>query len=119
MVSVEDIERSVGDVRRRVRASVTDVHRRVLVALGLLGHTIVCGTGSTGRHVIEELIATRTKFVAIDVDEERIRDLVEHHPGVTIPYVVGDATADLVLREAGLERAKGLVAALREDKDNL
>jgi voltage-gated potassium channel len=85
----------------------------------LVGHTIVCGAGSTGRHVIEELVATNTPFVAVDVDEERLLEIVKRHPGVTVPYVVGDATADFVLREAGIERAKGLVAALREDKDNL
>jgi len=85
----------------------------------LVGHTIVCGAGSTGRHVIEELVATNTPFVAVDTDEARLHELVKRHPGVTLPYVVGDATADFVLREAGIERAKGLVAALREDKDNL
>jgi voltage-gated potassium channel len=91
--------------------------RKVIDALS--GHTIVCGAGSTGRHVVEELVATGTPFVAVDADEERLRDIVKRHPGVTVPFVVGDATADFVLREAGIERAKGLVAALREDKDNL
>jgi voltage-gated potassium channel len=86
---------------------------------GLSGHTVVCGAGSTGRHVIEELVATGTKFVAVDIDEERLLGIVKQHPGVTVPYVIGDATADFVLREAGVERAHGLVAALREDKDNL
>src|SRR5574337_732120 len=44
---------------------------------GLCGHTIVCGAGSTGRHVIEELVATGTPFVAVDTDETRLLELVE------------------------------------------
>jgi voltage-gated potassium channel len=34
-------------------------------------------------------------------------------------YVVGDATDDMVLMQAGITRAKGVIAALTEDKDNL
>jgi voltage-gated potassium channel len=36
-----------------------------------------------------------------------------------IPYVQGDATQDETLRLAGVERAKGLVAALNDDKSNV
>jgi voltage-gated potassium channel len=85
----------------------------------LNGHVIVCGAGSTGRHVVEELVATGTKFVAIDADEERLNEVAALHPNVSVPILVGDATSDHVLRDAGIERASGLVAALREDKDNL
>src|SRR5207248_7519198 len=42
--------------------------------------------------------------------EEEFKDL---------PYVIGDATDDLVLEQAGITRAKGLIAALSVDKDNL
>lgn len=91
--------------------------RKVIDALS--GHVIVCGAGSTGRHVIDELVATSTPFVAIDTDEERLLDAVKHHAAAVVPYIVGDATSDIVLRDAGLERAKGVVAALRDDKDNL
>jgi voltage-gated potassium channel len=86
---------------------------------GLSGHVIVCGVGSTGRHVVAELVATGVKFVVVDTDEERLFELVKLHPDAQIAYLHGDATADAVLREAGIERAGGLVAALREDKDNL
>ena len=34
-------------------------------------------------------------------------------------YVIGDATDDSVLMQAGITRAMGVVAALTEDKDNL
>jgi voltage-gated potassium channel len=85
----------------------------------LSNHIVVTGAGSTGMHVIEELHATRESFVVIDRDRallERLsRDLVEGE----LLYVVGDATADAVLIAAGINRCRGVVAALTEDKDNL
>lgn len=85
----------------------------------LRDHTIVCGAGSTGRHVIQELLATDTPFVAIDTDEERLLEVSKLHPSGIVPHIVGDATSEVVLHQAGIDRARGLVAALREDKDNL
>jgi voltage-gated potassium channel len=84
-------------------------------------HIIVCGVGTTGGHVVRELIATKTPYVMIDADEERLERLhsVASELGQTALSVTGDATDDLVLREAGIERAYGLVAALRNDKDNI
>ncbi len=84
----------------------------------LAQHIIICGAGATGIYVIRELIATRTPFVVIDESEERIRTIIEDETG-EFPYVVGDASADHVLREAGIQEARGLIAALPEDKENL
>src|SRR5688500_9597831 len=86
----------------------------------LEGHVILCGGGTTGIHVVEELIATQTPFVVIDTDPERLQHVVEHMGGEDkINYVVGDATDDEVLEAAGIKRARGVVAALHDDKDNL
>lgn len=104
------IEGDLGRLRRKKKMKQT--------IEALRNHVIVCGAGSTGKHVIEEMIATRTPFVAIDVDEARLQDVEKNHPA-GFPYIVGDATDDTVLRAAGLAHAKGLVAALRDDKDNL
>jgi voltage-gated potassium channel len=82
-------------------------------------HVVVCGAGSTGRHVIEELLATGTPVVAIDVREAELREIAEKFPKAEFTYLVGDATDDDVIAQAGLERARGLVAALSSDKDNL
>src|ERR1043165_3844756 len=82
-------------------------------------HVVVCGAGSTGRHVIEELLATGTPVVAIDVRESELREIAEKFPAAEFTYLVGDATDDDVMAQAGLERARGLVAALSSDKDNL
>lgn len=84
----------------------------------LEGHVVVCGVGSTGAHIVDELVATRTPFVAIDSESERLRRLDEETEQ-PLHYVVGDATDDAVLLEAGLDRARGIIAALHDDKDNL
>jgi voltage-gated potassium channel len=82
-------------------------------------HVIVCGTGSTGRHIVEELIKTLTPVVAIDRDVEILKEIGDQFPKADYAYIVGDATDDDVLASAGLTAARGVVAALSSDKDNL
>lgn len=87
----------------------------------LRGHYIVCGLGDTGRHVVEEMHRTGTHYVVIDLHEELIKKVGETHPDLfrDMLYVVGDATEEETLSKAGVEHARGLIAALPEDKDNL
>lgn len=80
-------------------------------------HYIVCGVGSMGIHIVEELVRTGQSLAVIEQDEERLSRLQETFPDV--PFIKGDATDDDTLLRAGLERAKGLFAALSHDKDNL
>ncbi len=82
-------------------------------------HVIIAGAGATGMHAIEELAATRTPFVAIDRSREVLQRLSAELAGGDMLYVVGDATDDMTLTQAGVTRAKGVIAALTEDKDNL
>ena len=82
----------------------------------LSGHTLVCGAGSTGIHCVRELAAIGAPFVVVDRSEEVARAVSREHD---CPAVVGDATHDEVLQEAGIERARGVISALTEDKDNL
>jgi voltage-gated potassium channel len=85
----------------------------------LSGHVIVCGVGLTGLHVVEELVASQSRLVAIELEPERIDRMLSMHPRWSVPYIVGDATDDAVLTQAGIQRAAGLVACLEDDKDNL
>ncbi len=78
-------------------------------------HFIVCGGGSAGRYVIEELLRTHRQVVIVERSKERATALMEH--GLFV--VEGDATLDETLREAGIDRAAGLVSVLAEDRDNL
>lgn len=82
----------------------------------LNGHYIICGSKGPGEYVINELINTYQKFVVIENDAERIKELKEMEK---ILFVEGDASEDNILIEAGITRAKGLVSALSTDKDNL
>lgn len=84
----------------------------------LSDHIIVCGAGTTGIHVIQELHATQTPFVVIDNDAERLAH-IESHLGSGVLCVIGDATEDDILAGAGIKRARGVVTALSSDKDNL
>ncbi len=86
---------------------------------GLQGHVVVAGAGSTGKHVIEELVATHTPFVVIDRDLSLLERLSTDLADGKMLYVHGDATDDNILLDAGIVRARGVVAALTHDKDNL
>ncbi len=95
--------------RRKMRATIDRLSE----------HIVVAGAGGTGRHVIEELSATRTPFVAIDRNEQVLQEVSTEFCAGKMLYVHGDATMDHVLLDAGLGRARGVVAALTHDKDNL
>jgi len=69
--------------------------------------------------LIEELHATRTPFVAIDRSRQVLERISAELADGSMLYVVGDATDDMILAQAGITRAKGVIAALTEDKDNL
>jgi voltage-gated potassium channel len=80
-------------------------------------HTIVCGAGTTGIHVIDEHVAQGAPLLVIENDETKIASLLEKHPRVL--HLVGDATSEEVLARAGVARARALVAVLSADKDNM
>jgi voltage-gated potassium channel len=82
----------------------------------LKDHIILCGGGRTGHYIAEEFYRTQTPFVLVEQDEANLQAALQIGD---IPYVKADATEDETLRLAGIERAKGLVAALGEDKDNV
>jgi voltage-gated potassium channel len=92
--------------------------RRLMAQLDQLSdHVIVCGAGRTGRQVIQELQRTGAPWAAVERSSRRVEELREEFPEGAI--VEGDATHDDALVEAGLERARGLVASLSADTDNL
>ena len=92
--------------------------RRVMKEIaGVSNHVIVCGAGRTGRQVAEELTAMGQPFVVIERDPERVERFYDFDPDGLV--LRGDATVDQTLEDAGIERAKGLVASLSADTDNL
>ncbi|MGC8548288.1 MAG: potassium channel family protein [Acidobacteriaceae bacterium] len=81
----------------------------------LCDHVIVCGFGRVGRHASYELQQARAPFLILDRNEAR----VERATAMGMIAVAADATRDQSLREAGVERARGLIAALPSDAENL
>jgi voltage-gated potassium channel len=81
----------------------------------LTDHFIVCGYGKIGKYVCEELMARKAPFVVLEKDPTAIDSLTP----LNYLYLQGDATDDDVLGNAGIGRAKGLVAALQDDADNV
>jgi len=81
----------------------------------LKNHYIVCGFGRVGEQVAAELQNLGMPCVVIDQDKTAI-ELCEIRE---LTYIQGDATENEVLRQAGIERARGLVAALSSDADNV
>lgn len=75
-------------------------------------HVIICGWGRVGRALAKSLASTKTDFVVVDTDGERLA-------GVAALSVEGDATDDAVLEAAGIDRARALVAATDTDAANL
>ncbi len=81
----------------------------------LSGHTIVVGFGRVGALVCEELTAVGHPFVVIDVSPERVADLQARG----YLYILGDASEEKVLIEAGIERATSLVSVMPDDAKNV
>jgi voltage-gated potassium channel len=89
--------------------------RRDRMLRDIKGHYIVCGAGRVGRSVIQELLRSEETIVLIDNSVERARWATDK--GVIT--LVGDATKDEVLKQARVETAKGLVAAISSDAENV
>lgn len=81
----------------------------------LTDHFIICGAGRVGSHLVRNLKASDTPFLVIETDSQRVAELVEM--GVVV--LIRDATMEESLREAGVERARGLAACLPDDADNV
>jgi voltage-gated potassium channel len=78
-------------------------------------HYLICGYGRTGRSVCDKLEASRVPFVVLETNPEKIDLLLK----ADRLFVDGDATHDESLRRAGIDRAKGIVAALGNDAENV
>ncbi|MFN2453759.1 MAG: TrkA family potassium uptake protein [Pyrinomonadaceae bacterium] len=81
----------------------------------LRDHFIICGAGRVGSHIIREIARSGVPFVVIEQDASKVAALIDGGANV----LVRDATLEETLRDAGVERARGLVACLAEDADNV
>jgi len=82
----------------------------------LQNHVIVVGYGRNGSQAVEELLEHNIPVVVVE-NRPKVIEYIQQNPKIT--YVDGDATQDITLQKAGVERAKALITALADDADNL
>lgn len=81
----------------------------------LTGHYIICGFGRIGETIVQALKARNTPLLVVENNPDNLPRL----EAAGINFIVGDATREEVLLEAGIERAKGLVAVVHSDASNV
>lgn len=105
-------------VARIVEAGVEQrwqLRRRERMLDELKDHFIICGFGRIGSTIADEFRRHGTPFVVIDKDPDKVHDIIMNG-GLA---VAADASTEEVLRRVGIERARGLIAAVNTDAENV
>jgi voltage-gated potassium channel len=82
---------------------------------GLRDHYLICGFGRVGQQVARDFIDAGVDFVVID-DNVDAREVVEE---MGVLYLHGPAGEDALLLEAGIERARAVIACVDSDAENI
>jgi CPA2 family monovalent cation:H+ antiporter-2 len=78
----------------------------------LNNHVILCGFGRSGQYLARFLKEESTSFIAIDMDLNRVNDAAS--AGELVMY--GDASRRVVLKAAGIAKAKAVVITYADDR---
>jgi voltage-gated potassium channel len=81
----------------------------------LSDHYIICGFGRVGRQVARDLRAAGARYVIVDDNPEN-RDA---DPGVGARIMFGRPSNDAALRDAGIDRARAVIACVDSDAENI
>jgi len=81
----------------------------------LKSHFIICGYGRVGAAAADYFNGTGTPFAIIETNPNLIPKIKEKG----FPFVEGDCTRESILLEAGIKFARGILALLNSDPDNL
>jgi voltage-gated potassium channel len=81
----------------------------------LNNHFILCGYGRVGQPIANIFRQQEAKFVVIDRDEEAIKRAQQ----AGYLTILGDATKDESLKQAKIDRARGIIIALGDDAANI
>jgi len=87
----------------------------VKVIKRLKDHYIICGFGRIGEIIARQLQERKVPFVVIENNPDQLPRL----DAAGYSFVAGDATREEALMEAGIERARGLVAVVSSDAGNV
>lgn len=101
------VEGGIRDVlgRRKMDKKIKEMH----------GHFIICGFGRIGKVISKILHEEGRDFVVVERDEDELHE-IENQGYVPL---AGEASDDDVLLKAGIDRAKGLIAVVSTDADNV
>jgi voltage-gated potassium channel len=78
-------------------------------------HYLVCGFGRVGQQIARDLAAEQAPFVVIDDNPE----MRAHAEEMEVLFIEGKGSADEILVEAGIERARAVVACMDSDAENI
>lgn len=81
----------------------------------LENHVIVSGYGRVGQSAVASLLNSKRQVVVIEKDPEKTAEFDQ----LDLIYLIGDATRDEVLQQAGIERAWGMLICTGDDSRNL
>jgi len=81
----------------------------------LEGHFIICGYGRIGAIIADELDRQHQPFVVIERDPDRTHKVIDRG----WLAIAADASREEVLRRVGIDRARGLIAAVGTDAENV
>ncbi len=81
----------------------------------LTDHYIICGFGRVGRQAARDLHAAHARYVVVDPLPEN-REIASE---MGVRFLEGDAGQDEVLRAAGIDRARAVLACVDSDADNI
>jgi voltage-gated potassium channel len=88
-------------------------HERMLEAIK--DHFIVCGYGRIGAIVAQQLQRQQVPFVVVERDPARLQEAIDQ--GALA--VEADASREEVLKRVGIDRARGLIAVVGTDAENV
>lgn len=78
-------------------------------------HFIICGFGRMGHIIAQEFSRQAVPFVIIERDAERMHEAIE----AGYVAVEADASSEAVLKRVGIDRARGFIAAVSTDAENV
>lgn len=81
----------------------------------LSDHYVICGFGRVGRQVARDLRAAGARYVVVDDNPENR----ERAAAVDVRFIEGRPSDDEVLRAAGIERARAVLACVDSDSENI
>jgi voltage-gated potassium channel len=89
--------------------------RQIRMLETIKDHFIICGYGRIGSIVAQQFARQRVPFVVVERDPARLQEALE---GGALA-VEADASREEVLKRVGIDRARGLIAAVGTDAENV